>query len=106
MMTTLEQQVQERMDQRPDKHTLAWWDSRFDQIVDGYRGLTHATNLVLAQDEDRGVTIADLKKQVESLTQELHETKAAVGKLQADFTESMSKVRDAYAELKKKADSK
>lgn len=97
--------MQARMDSRPDAETLAWIDSRFDQVVDGYRGLTHACNLVLARIEDRDAKEKAQEKRIESLEEKLHEVQVLIGKLQAEFTKSIHKQRVAYSELKKQVDS-
>lgn len=108
-MTTMKEQMQERMDQRPDAQTLAWWDSMLSEVASGYRGLTHAVNLVLAEIEDRDTAVKALRERVEVQADMLHRANVEIGKLQAEVTllqESMEKAREAFAELKKKADSK
>ena len=104
-MTTLHEKMQERMDQRPDAATLAWWDERYTEQAREIRGLIRACNLVLAEDEDRDAAVKKLHARVDIQGEELHEANAKIGKLQADVTllkETVQKSRDAYAELKKK----
>lgn len=102
---TIQEEMKARMESRPDKHTLAWWDDQFETVAKGYRGLTHAVNCVLAEVEDRDSQVKKLAALVESWTEELDAAKAAIGKLQAEVTtlkETVGKAREAYAELKKR----
>lgn len=104
-MPTLKELMQERMDSRPDKHTLAWWQDQFEQVAKGYRGLTHACNRVLADNEDQFKNIQTLVKAVTRIDLDLQEANAKIGQLQAELTElkeTMDKAREAYAELNKK----
>ena len=103
-MSTLKEQMQARLDARPDKETLAYLDSRFDQVVDGYRGLTHAANLVLAEVEDRAATINDLKSQIDAQAAEIHDLRVSLGELQSEDTETFGKMREAFSALQKRVD--
>ncbi len=97
--------MQSRMDQRPDRYTLKWWEEQFANQAKATRGATHAMNLVLAEIEDLDSTVKDMKKQVDAHAQEIHVANVEIGKLQAEVTllkETMDKSRDAYSELKKK----
>jgi len=101
-MPTIADQMQERMDSRPDKNTLAWWESQFTEVAKGYRGLTHAANLLLAEIEDRDDVVNKMHLRLEDQVKELQEAKAAIGKLQAEFVEFCENSRKAYAELRTK----
>lgn len=104
-MTTLKEQMQERMDSRPDKHTLAWWNEQFTEVAKGYRGLTHAVNLVLHEIEDRDRTLKAMQTRADLQGEILEESLAAIGKLQAEvaeLAETIEKARDAYSDLRKK----
>jgi hypothetical protein len=41
---TLSEELHERINLRPDKWTLAWWNSRFDELVQSTRGMSHTLN--------------------------------------------------------------
>ena len=99
-MTTIQEQMEERLASRPDKETLAYLDSRFDECVDGYRGLTHACNRLLAQMADQDAAVKKLEVLVKAQAQDIHAASVAIGKLQ----DSVQKARDAYAELRKKVE--
>lgn len=95
-MTTLREQIQERMDSRPDKHTLAWWDEQFANQAKATRGAAHAVNLALAEIEDQSEVVKAQGKA-------LREAQSAIGKLQAEVVhlkELLEKAREAYTDLK------
>jgi chromosome segregation ATPase len=103
-MTTLQEQMKQRMAERPDATTLAWIDDRFEQVNKGYRGLTHACNVLIAEVEDHTDFVKSLQGQVNSLAEGLHEAQAAIGLLQAEVVELqglMQKAREAYAAMRK-----
>lgn len=104
-MTTLQEQIESRMDSRPDKHTLAWWHEQFTEVAKGYRGLTHAVNLALAEIEDRDASVKKLQANSVVHLALIEQAEAKIGKLQGEVTqlaEAMEKARGAYAELKQK----
>lgn len=101
-MPTISEQMKERMDSRPDEHTLAWWQEQFTEVAKGYRGLTHAVNLVLVEEEDRNAKVEELRKLVEAQAKEIQEAKAAIGKLQAEILKYRETARKAYSDLKQK----
>ncbi len=107
-MTTIEDKMQERMDQRPDQHTYAWWQDQFEQVVRGYRGLTHACNVVLARIEDRDAAAKELREELRVQGNALREAKVAIGELQAEMTKTSAALvgsREAYRELRDKVNS-
>lgn len=96
-MKSMAEEFKKREDMKPDQWTLAWWRNQFEEVAKGYRGATHAMNLVLARLEDRDAEVKELQTQLRYYAEGFHEVKVAIGKLE----ESMEKSREAYSELKK-----
>lgn len=69
---------QQRMASRPDTWTLAWWRQQMGEVVQGYRGATHAINRAIAELED----LAVLRERCERLEQEAAKDRAKIGELQ------------------------
>ena len=99
---TISEQMKERMDSRPDTHTLAWWNEQFTEVAKGYRGLTHAVNLVLVEEEELNAKMEGLRKLVETQAKKLQEAESAIGRMQVELAEFREKSRKAYSELREK----
>ena len=103
-MTTMNEQMQDRMQERPDAATLAWWREQFFDQAKATRGAIHAMNRTHAEIEDQNATVARMGEYLEKLTKRVADAEATIGKLQAEVTllkESMEKAREAYSELRK-----
>jgi len=87
-----------------DRHTLAWWDDRWVEVQQGYRGATHGINRCWAAHEDVMRVVRELTERLAEEASARAETEAAVGKLQEEVVKlnaSLDKCREAYAALKK-----
>lgn len=76
---TLSEELQKRMGQKPDQWTLAWIEQRFQDVLKANRGVVHASNCVLAENEDAMKMLAELEKRVVCLEAD----RAKIGELQA-----------------------
>ena len=102
---TLKEQMADRMAERPDAATLAWWRDQFAEQVKATRGLTHAAGLVIAETEDQNEALKDMNSRINVQAEALFEANVAIAKLQAEVTdlqESMAKAREVFSELKRK----
>ena len=78
MMTT---EFQKRQDAKPDQWTLAWWQERFQEVLQGYRGATHAINRSIAEFEGVHERIRELERQREADAARIGELQERVEKM-------------------------
>jgi hypothetical protein len=82
----LSDELQKRLDQKPDQWTLAWWEERFQEVLKGYRGATHGINRSLAEYEDACKAIGELRQSVtktlEKILEDQQADRAKIGELQ------------------------
>ncbi len=78
---------EELKNRKPDVHTLAWWEERFQEVLKGYRGATHASNCVLAENEDlakrNAELLSGLQAKIQAQAEEIKADRAKIGELQA-----------------------
>lgn len=79
----ISEELQKRLNQKPDQWTLAWWEERFQEVLKGYRGATHGINRSLAEYEDACKAIGELRSAVTQLQQDREADRAKIGELQA-----------------------
>jgi peptidoglycan hydrolase CwlO-like protein len=104
-MSSMNEEMRQRMAERPDRQTLAWWDDRFNEQAKATRGVNHAVHLVLAEVEDQTALVKKLEAQLKAVAEVVREAQAAIGRLQAEVTElqvSMQKAREVFAQMKEK----
>jgi outer membrane murein-binding lipoprotein Lpp len=94
----LSEELQKRLDQQPDQWTLAWWNERFGEVLKGYRGATHGINRALADHEDLGKSVEELRAKVKQLQADREADRARLGELQAEFEDMQGRV-DRMAEF-------
>jgi hypothetical protein len=82
----------DRMAQKPDQWTLAWWQERFDEILKGYRGATHAMNRTIAECQQSFLAVEELRKRCDALERDRQEDRAKLGAQEASFVEMQSRV--------------
>ena len=80
---TFTEQLQERADLKPDKFTLAWWDKRFDELKQAYRGVTHNLNNAVASIRDCWAELKAQRQVNKELAAEVKDCQAAIGELTA-----------------------
>lgn len=80
---SITEEFQKRAAEKPDKWTLAWWNEQFQEVLQGYRGATHAMNRALADNEDLGKEVTVLQEQVKTMEADRELDRAKIGKLQA-----------------------
>ncbi len=78
---------EELKNRKPDVHTLAWWEERFQEVLKGYRGATHAMNKVLAANEDVARLNTEIQTtlldRIQAQAEEIKADRAKIGELQA-----------------------
>lgn len=78
---------EELKSRKPDVHTLAWWEGRFQEVLKGYRGATHAMNKVAAANDDvlaaNTELLAKYKARIEAQDEAMKTDRAKIGELQA-----------------------
>lgn len=97
---SISEEFKQRMDQKPDQYTLAWWREQFAEVTKGYRGATHAINRAMAEYADNCNAIRELKQKNTFLERELESERAKIGELQQDRETD----RKAAGELKERVD--
>lgn len=117
-MSTMGERMKDRMNEKIDPDILRYWESRFDQCVGGYRGLTHATNVLISETADQSDIVKQLMHSVSVLSKDVAEMHATIGELKADAVkrdereakqdkklalveEALEKSREAFRSLKK-----
>lgn len=81
-----------RMDAKPDKWVLAWWDEQFRDVLKAYRGATHAINRSLADYEGACSAIEELRQRCEALERDRQEDRAKLGAQEASLVEMQARV--------------
>jgi len=78
---------EELKNRKPDVHTLAWWEERFQEVLKGYRGATHAMNKVAAANDDacklNSELMTGLLAKIQAQSEEMKVDRAKIGELQA-----------------------
>ena len=87
----------ECLKQRPDDYTLAWFQERFQEVIKGYRGATHAVNRSLADYEDCLQAVKALQSRCDTLESQRDADRARIGELQAELLAATDKT-DKMAE--------
>jgi hypothetical protein len=101
-MTTLNELIEKRKAETPDRHTLAWWEDQLAEVRKGYYGNTHMVNKLIAELEDKEEAIKHLEVKIGYLESHQIAAEAAIGSLQkmvAELSNSMDKCREAYRSL-------
>ena len=73
----------ERLATTPDKYTLAWWQKQWSEVLQAYRGVTHAVNRSMALYDDFVSEAAAIRKRCENLEREREVDRARIGELAA-----------------------
>ncbi len=97
---SLAAQLKESIDSRPDKYTLAWWESRFEEQLKAYHGANHSINLAVANTRENAARLATVQEMLAVFRTELDAAAATIGSLQAENTT----LRDDIAAIKKRMD--
>lgn len=98
-MTDLSDELRQRLAVKPDIHTLAWWEDRFQEVLKGYRGATHGINRALSDYEDACRAIGEIRERVENHEQARKADLAKIGELQARverMAEFLTKLKQGY----------
>ncbi len=101
-MSSLSEELKNR---KPDVHTLAWWEERFQEVLKGYRGATHAMNKVLAENEDVSKANVELQARLQAQAEEIKADRAKIGELQArvdKMADFLNKLKPTLTQAAKK----
>lgn len=82
---SLTEELKHRMDSRPDKYTLAWWEKRFDELIKAYHGACHSINLSVANGRDTDTRQRKSDERIEQLERENMNLKADIGEMLSEI---------------------
>ncbi len=89
---SLTEELKHRMDSRPDKYTLAWWEKRFDELIQAYRGACHSINLAVANTRDNETKLAKFGERIEQLERENINLKADIGEMLSEIAAMKNRI--------------
>ena len=96
-MSSLSEEFKKRLHEKPDVYTLQWWNEQFQEVLQSNRGLKHAHHLALAEIEDLGKQVKELKETLVLMASSADQDRAKIGQLQ----ERMDKASEIVARLNK-----
>lgn len=79
----ISEEFEKRLQVKPDQWTTAWWSSQFQEVLLSNRGLKHALHLALADNEDLGKAVKEVREQIHILYANGVADRAKIGELQA-----------------------
>lgn len=89
---TLAEQLAERLKNRPDQYTVAWWkqeleglNGRFDEVLKAYRGACHSINLAITNTKDNEARLGRFHAIIETMTAENSMLQALIGEMKAEM---------------------
>lgn len=83
---SLASQLKESIDSRPDKYTLAWWESRFEEHLKAYYGATHLINLSVANTRENAARLDTFQEMLAVFRTDLDAAIVNLGALLAENT--------------------
>jgi regulator of replication initiation timing len=69
---------------RPDPNTLAWWERRYQEVLQAYKGASHSINMAVANTRDNEARLKTFSEMLEDFKNELSDIRADLGALQAE----------------------
>lgn len=90
-------QLRERMANRPDQWTLAWWKSQFDELLKAYRGACHSINLAVGNTREHAEILMQFGERVATVEQENRLLQARLGEMQAENSAMLKRIDDMAA---------
>lgn len=89
---TLTEQLAERLKNRPDQYTVAWWKqelealhARFDEALRAYRGACHSINLAITNTKDNEARLVRFQAIIETMAAENNMLQALNGQMKAEM---------------------
>lgn len=95
-LRSLAEELKQSIHSRPDKNTLAWWEGRFQEILQAYKGATHSINLSVANTRDNEARLKTFSEMLETFRGEQDAVRADMGEVMAENTI----MRDELAAIK------
>jgi len=92
MSEAITDEFEKRQAEKPDKYTLAWWNSQYAEVHKAVRGATHAIHLALADNEDLGKSLREALGRIASLETAAEGDRAKIGELQAKLAEHQERL--------------
>ena len=105
-MESIAKEFEKHANERPDQWTLAWWREQFREVVQGYRGATHAVNRAIAELCDAREEAAKCKAKCEQLEKQAEADRAKIGELSARVDKIAAFANEIRAERDGKAKGK
>lgn len=85
-LRSLSDELKQSIHSRPDKNTLAWWEGRFQEILQAYKGATHSINLAVANTRDNEARLRTFAEMIETFRGEQDAVRADMGEVMAENT--------------------
>ena len=85
-LRNLAEELKQSIHSRPDKNTLAWWEGRFQEILQAYKGATHSINLSVANTRDNEARLKTFSEMLETFRGEQDAVRADMGEVMAENT--------------------
>lgn len=89
---TLTEQLAERLKNRPDQYTVAWWkqeleglNARFDEALKAYRGACHSINMAITNTKDNEARLVRFQAIIETTAAENNMLQAMIGEMKAEM---------------------
>jgi hypothetical protein len=85
-LRSLADELKASIHSRPDKNTLAWWEGRFQEILQAYKGASHSINLAVGNTRDNEARLKTFAEMIENFKGELDAVRCDMGEIQAENT--------------------
>lgn len=104
MSGSISEEFNKRLQDKPDKFTIAWWDEQFKEVLRAYRGANHGINQVLAYNEDLSKANQELLNRVTALEAAGESDRAKIGELQLRLDGQAEIIGQIHARVEKMAE--
>ncbi len=83
-LRSLAEELKASIHSRPDPNTLAWWERRYQEVLQAYKGASHSINLAVGNTRDNEARLKTFTEMLENFKNELSDIRADLGALQAE----------------------
>lgn len=85
-LRSLAEELKASIHSRPDPNTLAWWERRFQEILQAYKGASHSINLSVANTRDNEARLKTFSDLLNEFRSEILNMRADIGGLLSEVT--------------------
>jgi hypothetical protein len=89
---SITEEFQKRLNDKPDKFTISWWNEQFQEVLRAYRGINHGTNCVLVYNEDLAKANKELREKIAVMEAAAELDRAKIGELQTSLVEVVARL--------------